>query len=87
MLIKMYCLFWGFLAGAAILLFAANSLTMLNLVVLGLFAFGLTFMGMMGVLPAMVSHPAVPKPAKAQTLALQPPREVPVTGFHIFKSA
>ena len=87
MLIKIYWSTWGLFTIAALFLFATNNLTMLALVGLGFVAFGLTFMGMMGVLPTMVSHPSIPKPPKVKPVAIQAMRETPAKGFHIFKSA
>jgi len=87
MLVKVYWMTWGVVGLAALLLFAADSFTMLTGVVFGFIAFGMTFMGMMGVLPVMVSHPAPPKEVKAPTEALQPIRETPAHAFGIWKSA
>ena len=89
MLLKIYWSTWVFFAIGALLLFATDNLTMFSMVVMGFLAFGLTFMGMMGVLPTMVAHPVAPKPAKAkaQSVAIQPASEAPSTAFHIFKSA
>ena len=87
MLVKVYWMTWGVVGLAALLLFAAGSFTMLAGVVFGFIAFGMTFMGMMGVLPVMVSHPAPPKQEKAPTQALQPIRETPANAFGIWKSA
>ena len=56
-------------------------------VVLGFIAFGLTFMGMMCVLPGAVSHVTHPEPVKVETMAIQPIRETPANAFHVFKSA
>jgi len=90
MLIKVYWSTWGFFGLVTILLFATGNLTMLSAVVLGFIAFGLTFMGMMGVLPTMVSHPPAPKAPraeKAKPVAMQPMRKTPARAFSIFKSA
>ena len=87
MLVKVYWMIWGVFGLTGLLLFAAGRFTMLTGTVFGFIAFGLTFMGMMGVLPAMVSHPAPPKEEKAPTAALQPMRETPAKAFGILKSA
>jgi hypothetical protein len=87
MLVKGYWMIWGVFGLTALLLFAAGSFTMLTGTVFGFIAFGLTFMGMMGVLPAMVSHPAPPKEEKAQAPVLEPTRETPAKVFGIWKSA
>ena len=87
MLVKIYWSLWGLFVLAVLVLFAAGSLTPLSLVALGFVAFGLTFMGMMGVLPTVVAHPATRKPAVEKTVAVQETRKEQATGFHIFKSA
>jgi hypothetical protein len=87
MLIRVYWWTWGFFGLVTLLLFATGHFTMLSAVVLGFIAFGLTFMGMMGVLPMMVSHPAEAKPRKPEPVALQPMRETPSRVFGTFKSA
>ncbi len=87
MLIRVYWWTWGLFALVALLLFATGNLTMLTAVVLGFVAFGLTFMGMMGVLPTMVTHPAAPKITKTKPVAVKAMRETPVKAFSIFKSA
>jgi len=87
MLVKVYWMTWGVVGLAALLLFAAGSFTTMTGVVFGFIAFGMVFMGMMGVLPVMVSHPAPPKEQKAPALALQPMRDTPAKVFGIWKSA
>jgi len=87
MLIKVYWWTWGFFGLVTLLLFATGNFTMLSAVVLGFFAFGLTFMGMMGVLPTMVSHPTAPKEPKARPVAVHAINETPARAFGIFKSA
>ena len=72
---------------ATLLLFVTGNLSMLVAVIVGFIAFGLTFMGMMNVLPLMVSHPAEAKPAKLETVAIQPMRETPAKAFNVLKSA
>ncbi|HKP68620.1 MAG TPA: hypothetical protein VJV05_05010 [Pyrinomonadaceae bacterium] len=56
MLTKIYAVAWGMTLAAALLIFAAGSMTMLAIVVFGFIAFGLVFMGMIGVLPSTVVH-------------------------------
>jgi hypothetical protein len=69
-LTKVYFALWGVLALTAAVIFITGNMTMLALVVFGAFSFGLVFMGMMGVLPILVTHPEMgmsqkaPKPAK-----------------------
>jgi hypothetical protein len=72
-LTKIYFGLWGVMAVAAAVLFAIGNMTMLTLVVFGLMSFGLVFMGMMGVLPIIVTHPANEKtemPAKAPRVSV-----------------
>jgi hypothetical protein len=87
MLVKLYWMTWGVVGLAALLLFAAGSFTMVTGVVFGFIAFGMVFMGMMGVLPVMVSHPAPLKEEKAPAVAIQPMRDTPAKAFGIWKSA
>ena len=56
MLTKIYAALWVVFFLLALILFLTGSMTMMALVVFGFVAFGLTFMGMMGVLPATVVH-------------------------------
>ena len=56
MLTKIYTGSWTVTLAAFVLLFATGNLTMLALVVFGFIAFGLTFMGMISVLPSTVVH-------------------------------
>jgi len=56
MLVKIYWMIWLALAVAAAIAFVSDTMSAFALVVFGFVAFGLTFMGMIGVLPSMVSH-------------------------------
>ena len=87
MLVKLYWMVWGLFSVAAVIAFAAGSFTMLVATVFGFVAFGLTFMGMMGVLPAMVSHPSPVVKEKVETPNSQPARETPAKAFGVWKSA
>jgi hypothetical protein len=87
MLVRIYWSLWGLIGLAALVVFAIGNFAMFSAVVFGFIAFGMTFMGMMGVLPVVVSHPHVEKPAKAPKVAAPIRHEAPATGFHIFKSA
>ena len=87
MLVKVYWMTWGVTGLAALLLFAAGSFTMLTGVSFGFIAFGLVFMGMMGVLPVVVAHPEPLVEEKIHAQALQPMRETPAKAFGILKSA
>lgn len=87
MSVKAYWSIWGLFAIAALLLFATGNMTMLTIVVLGFVGFGLTFMGMMNVLPLLVSHVNEAKPVHIESVALQPMRETPAKAFGMLKSA
>ena len=87
MLVKAYWMTWGASTVAALAFFAAGSFTMVTGVVFGFIAFGLTFMGMMGVLPVIVAQPAPLVEEKVKAQALQPMRETPAKAFGIWKSA
>ncbi|MEP7214492.1 MAG: hypothetical protein ABI791_15555 [Acidobacteriota bacterium] len=89
MLVKMYWMVWAVTAIAAMLVFLTGNFTLMMATVFGFIAFGLVFMGMIGVLPTMVSHPERPKPvvipATAPVLNANPP--VPNEAFGVLKSA
>jgi hypothetical protein len=87
MLVKIYWVTWGVFALAGLLLFAAGSFTMITAITFGFIAFGMVFMGMMGVLPAMISHPAPPVEAKVAAPQMQPARERKTVTVGIWKSA
>lgn len=88
MSVRSYWLVWGFFVLASALVFVTGNMTMFIATVLGFFAFGWTFMGMMNVLPTMVSHVTHPEPVKTvETLAIQPMRETPANAFNVLKSA
>ena len=63
MLTKIYAGLWAIFLLAAAIIFLTGNFTMFVGVVFGFVAFGMVFMGMMGVLPATVVHPA---PAMAE---------------------
>ena len=87
MLIKIYWSLWIVLGLAAVALFAAGGFTMLAAVFFGFFAFGMTFMGMIGVLPAMVSHPSIPKAVPPKKVSVQLTGDTPAQAFNVLKSA
>jgi hypothetical protein len=62
-MVKVYWMLWLVLAAAATVMFVGGLMTMITVVVFGFISFGMTFMGLMGVLPVVVSHPA---PEKAE---------------------
>ena len=71
MITKVYFALWGLLFVAAAVIFLIGSMTPMTLVVFGFISFGMVFMGMMGVLPILVTQP---EPAKATRV----PKERPV---------
>ena len=79
MLTKVYGALWIITLSVALFIFLTGSMTIMALVVLGFVVFGLTFMGMMGVLPAMVVHAhhdianATPIADAAQNIELKRP--------------
>lgn len=56
MLIRLYEISWLVFFLALLLIFATGYLTPMAVVVFGFIAFGLVFMGIMGVLPSQVGH-------------------------------
>jgi len=87
MLIKIYWSLWIVLGLIAAALFAIGSFTMLTVVVFGFIAFGMTFMGMIGVLPVMVSHPAIPKAPAAEKVSVPGSAQATARAFNVLKSA
>ena len=55
---------WGLLFLAAAVIFLIGSMTPMTLVVFGFISFGMVFMGMMGVLPILVTQPEHAKAIK-----------------------
>lgn len=53
---RFYFSLWFVLAFTSLAMWVLGTVTMLGLVVLGFLAFGLTFVGMMCVLPSTVAH-------------------------------
>ena len=78
MLVKIYWTVWAVMAFGAAMIFLAGYFTAVVGVAFGFIAFGVVFMGMIAVLPAMVSHPAPRKRAAAPTHAAH--TETPVVG-------
>ena len=66
-MLKFYGMLWLALLLAAALFFAAGAFTLTVGVVFGFIAFGMVFMGMIGVLPILASHPAPANIAPRQT--------------------
>ena len=71
---KVYFMLWGLLFLAAAVIFAIGIMTPMTLVVFGFISFGMVFMGMMGVLPILVTHP---EPAKAIKIRKERPVKEP----------
>ena len=87
MLVKIYESLWILFALAGASTFATGNFTMRTAVVFGFIACGLTFMGMLCVLPTMTSHPEA-SPTSEPEIAPSPARqEAPARGFRILKSA
>lgn len=76
-MVKVYWMLWLVLAAAAAVLSFGGMMTMTTVVVFGFISFGMTFMGLMGVLPVVVSHPA---PEKAEPA---PRKEKAVKGHRL----
>ncbi|MEO8043151.1 MAG: hypothetical protein ABI646_11105 [Acidobacteriota bacterium] len=87
MLVRIYWLIWALLGVVSLIFFAAGELTPLVLVTLGFFAFGMTFMGMMGVLPTIVGHATHPAPVKAEPARIPERKEIRAEAFGRLKSA
>lgn len=87
MLLKIYWTAWAFTCASAMLLFATGNFTMMAAVVFGFISFGLTFMGMISVLPATLAHPAPVKEVPAMRLAEVKVGPTPAKTFGVLKSA
>lgn len=86
---RFYFSLWFIFAAAVVGISILGMTTMLSLVVLGFIAFGLTFIGMMCVLPSAVAH-SHEKPVKMPKAAQIPSSSRPTTQVHglgTFKSA
>ena len=69
MILKIYAIIWAFIAAMAGMLFLTGNFSEMTLVVFGFIGFGMIFMGMIGVLPSTVAHPA---PAKEKSVKTAP---------------
>ena len=77
MIVRIYWSLWILTAVSAIILFLIGELSMMAAIVYGFIAFGLTFMGMIGVLPNLAAHPveatiASPKPVVSSKPVAEP---------------
>lgn len=57
MYVKLYAAVWGLLLIVALALAVTGNFSMMTAIVYGFISFGMVFMGMMSVLPALVSTP------------------------------
>jgi hypothetical protein len=57
MIVKIYEIMWAVIALAAAIFLLTGNFTEIVAVVFGFICFGMVFMGMMSVLPAIVAHP------------------------------
>lgn len=85
MLTKIYWSIWAVMTSMALLLFITGNFTMLAGVVFGFAVFGLTFMGMIVVLPLSITHPSHPKIPETKSVPDAEPRAGHILGH--FKSA
>ena len=81
MIVKIYTVLWAMIAAAAAIMLLTGNFTELTLVVFGFIAFGMIFMGMIGVLPTTISHPA-PLKMKAEKTKV-PAKAKEGKGFHV----
>jgi hypothetical protein len=71
MLAKIYLFTWLFFFAVFMLTFVTGSLSLIAWTTFGFIAFGLVFMGMIGVLPVTAAHP-VTKEARPATVKDKP---------------
>jgi hypothetical protein len=78
MLAKIYLYTWLFFIAVFLLMFLNGGLSLVAWTVFGFIAFGLVFMGMIGVLPVLASHPPTEnmRPAKAKKVDSGPDFEI-----------
>ena len=87
MLVRIYWITWAIFAFVTALLFAMGTFTMMTVVVAGFVAFGLTFMGMMNVLPGMVAHPEPVRYVEPELVKAPVQSTAPAKAFGVLKSA
>lgn len=66
MIVRKYEILWLAILLVAALLFVTGLMTLTVGLVFGFVALGMVFMGMMGVLPAAISHPTPEKPTDTE---------------------
>ena len=86
-MVRIYWSLWILFAVATVLMLASGSFTMMAAVVFGFAAFGLTFAGMICVLPSIVSHLAEAKPISTKPDSQPSPAAMPARAFGTLKSA
>ena len=69
MIVKIYGMLWLATGVIAALLYIAGVFTLTVGVTFEFIAFGMVFMGMIGVLPILAAHPSPPRSAPEQTKA------------------
>ena len=69
MIVRIYWSLWILTALSAVVLFLVGGLSMMAAVVYGTIAFGLIFMGMIGVLPNLATHPSEAPATKPKPVA------------------
>ena len=79
MIVRIYWSLWILTALSALVLFLIGDLTMMAAIVYGFVAFGLTFMGMIGVLPNLAVHPVEASIASPKPVVSSKPVAEPVT--------
>ena len=88
---RTYGFLWTLVLAAAGVMWLAGVFTLLTVVVFGFIAFGMTFMGMMCVLPSTVAHSGPQKHQVQKTEAaakpIPPQQAKTVNGFSTFRSA
>ena len=89
MSVKMYLYVCALFALAVLLAFVTGNLTMFSSLIFGFIFLGITFMGMMNVLPIYVhTHATQPKAIEPEPVAKPVAvSESPAQAFHVFKSA
>lgn len=87
---KFYSFLWVIFFATAGVMWIAGVLSMVAIVTFGFFAFGLVFMGMMNVLPIMVTHPVPAKESFKKSEMISDQRVRPaelVSGMSVYRSA
>ena len=80
MLIRIYAMIWLAVGFATAVLFLTGNFTALTAVAFGFLVFGLVFMGMISVLPALMAHPEAVRHAIPHICCYGPNANLNVTG-------